>query len=563
VSHQMKIMPLWGSFPLIARIGIWLSGAGTRRQHLSAPRPDSLPQVSVGTAARDLQRPSAVGIAAPLRALQNPTVAAVAALTVLAAVLRFAAIGHQGFWFDEANTANDVHFSPGAMFGLLPQNETTPPLFYAVAWVWARVFGFGEVSLRALPALAGVATVPIVYLSARKLISSRAGLVAAALTACNPFLIWYSQEFRPYEPMVLLSAVGLLAFAYALEHGSTRAIIAWAVASALGLATHYYALLAVIPEAVWLLYSYRADRRVIGAIALVGACGLALLPLAISQNSTGNASWIAPIPLLPRLGQILPQFLTGFQTPAEQLLQRTAEVIALLALVLLAARADAGERRGALIAGKLVLAGFVLNLLLIVGGVDDLITRNVLALWPLAVVLVAGGLGARRAGALGVGATVLLCAIGVFATVSVATDRSFQRPDWRGVGRVLGARPSAGTTRMVLVQRYRDLLPLLLYLPRLQFAGGAGARVSELDVVSIGSPRVPLCWWGAACNLSGSRMQHTYAIPGFHVLWRRHAYQFTIMRLVADRPTLVTPEAVSRALTTTPYRKDELLIQPS
>ena len=513
--------------------------------------------------ARDLRRPSGVDFAAPLRALANPTVAAVATLTVLAAVLRFAAIGHQGFWFDEANTANDIHFSAGSMLGLLPQNETTPPLFYAVAWVWARVFGFGEVSLRALPALAGVAAVPVAYLTARKLVSRRAGLVAAALTACNPFLIWYSQEFRPYEPLVLLSGLGLLAFAYALERVSTRAMLAWAIVSALALATHYYALLTVVPEAAWLLCRHRAERRVIGAIALVGACGLALLPLAISQNSTGNASWIAPIPLLPRLGQILPQFLTGFQAPAEQLIQRTAEAIALLAVVLLAFRADAGERRGALRAGKLVLAGFVLNLLLILGGVDDVITRNLLALWPLAVVLVAGGLGARRAGVLGIGAAAVLCAIGVFATVSVATDRSFQRPDWRGVGRVLGARPSAGTTRIVLVQRYRNLLPLSLYLPRLHFAGGAGARVSELDVVSISSPRVPLCWWGAACNLSGSRIQHTYAIPGFHVLWRRHAYQFTIMRLVADRPTLVTPEAVSRALRTTPFRKDELLIQPS
>jgi len=198
-------------------------------------------------------------------------VAAVAALTVLAAVLRFTRIGHQGFWFDEANTAGDIHFSAGAMLGLLPANETTPPLFYVVAWVWARVFGFSQVSLRALPALAGVVTVPIVYLTARKLISSRAGLVAAALTACNPFLIWYSQEFRPYEPLVLLSALGLLAFAYILERADTRAILAWAIVSAMALATHYYALLTVVPEAVWLLYRCRADRRVIGAIAFVGA----------------------------------------------------------------------------------------------------------------------------------------------------------------------------------------------------------------------------------------------------------------------------------------------------
>ena len=490
--------------------------------------------------------------------------AAVAALTVLAAVLRFTRIGHQGFWFDEANTAGDIHFSAGAMLGLLPANETTPPLFYVVAWVWARVFGFSQVSLRALPALAGVVTVPIVYLTARKLISSRAGLVAAALTACNPFLIWYSQEFRPYEPLVLLSALGLLAFAYILERADTRAILAWAIVSAMALATHYYALLTVVPEAVWLLYRCRADRRVIGAIAFVGACGLALLPLAVAQNSTGNASWIAPIPLLPRLGQILPEFLIGFQAPAQRLLERTAEVIALLALVLLAVRADAQERRGALIAGALVVAGLVLNLLLIAGGIDDLITRNVLALWPLAVVLVAGGLGARRAGALGVGAAALLCAIGVFATVAVATDRSFQRPDWRGVARLLGARPSAGSgPRMIFVQHYKDQLPLKLYLPGLRAATSAGARVSEVDVVSISAPRVHLCWWGAACNLSGSVMQSSYAIPGFHVLWRRHAYQFTVMRLVAEHPVPVTRAAVAKTLTTTPLRYDEIMIQPS
>ncbi|HEY8771424.1 MAG TPA: glycosyltransferase family 39 protein [Thermoleophilaceae bacterium] len=486
-----------------------------------------------------------------------------AALTVLAAVLRFTRIGHQGFWFDEANTAGDIHFSAGAMLGLLPANETTPPLFYVVAWVWARVFGFSQVSLRALPALAGVVTVPIVYLTARKLISSRAGLVAAALTACNPFLIWYSQEFRPYEPLVLLSALGLLAFAYILERADTRAILAWAIVSAMALATHYYALLTVVPEAVWLLYRCRADRRVIGAIAFVGACGLALLPLAVAQNSTGNASWIAPIPLLPRLGQILPEFLIGFQAPAQRLLERTAEVIALLALVLLAVRADAQERRGALIAGALVVAGLVLNLLLIAGGIDDLITRNVLALWPLAVVLVAGGLGARRAGALGVGAAALLCAIGVFATVAVATDRSFQRPDWRGVARLLGARPSAGSgPRMIFVQHYKDQLPLKLYLPGLRAATSAGARVSEVDVVSISAPRVHLCWWGAACNLSGSVMQSSYAIPGFHVLWRRHAYQFTVMRLVAEHPVPVTRAAVAKTLTTTPLRYDEIMIQP-
>jgi hypothetical protein len=127
---------------------------------------------------------------------------------------------------------------------------------------------------------------------------------------------------------------------------------------------------------------------------------------------------------------------------------------------------------------------------------------------------------------------------------------------------VLGPRPApAVSERAVLVQDYRDLLPLSLYLPGLKFLGGPGARVTELDVVSIKSPRVPLCWWGAACNLSGSRMQRTYSIRGFHVVWRRRALQFTVLHLVSPKPVFLTPAIVAAALRTTTYRRDELLVQ--
>jgi Dolichyl-phosphate-mannose-protein mannosyltransferase len=487
---------------------------------------------------------------------------AVAALTGLAAVLRFTLLAHQGFWFDEANTAADIRYSPGQMLGLLPQNETTPPLFYCVAWVWARVFGFGEFALRSLPALAGVATVPVMYAATAKLLSRRAGVVAAALTACNPFLIWYSQEFRPYMPMVLLSAASLLAFAYARERPSGRAVAVWAIICALGIANHYYALLVAVPEAVWLLALYRRNRAVWAAVVLVGAVGLALLPLALSQNHTGNASWIAPIPLVPRLAQIVPQFLIGFQAPAQQVLLRVAELVVLIAVGMLAFRADRAERNGALVAGTIAVAGFVLNLLMIAGGVDDLITRNLLALWPPVAIVVAAGLGARRASWLGIVVTVAVCATGIVAVIGVDTNRGFQRPDWRAVGRVLRASPAPGVgERAVLVQDYRDRLPLSLYLPGLNFLNAASARVKELDVVSIQAPRVPLCWWGAACNLSGSRMQRTYAIPGFHVVWRRRAYQFTVLHMVSSRPVVLTPAIVAAALRTTIFRRDELLVQ--
>ena len=123
------------------------------------------------------------------------------------------------------------------MLGLLPHLESTPPLYYCVAWVWGHVFGLGPAGLKSLSALCGTLTIPIAYATARKLLANRrSALIVAALTACNPLLIWYSQEARAYSMLVLFSACTLLAFAYARERPRALPLTLWALASALALA---------------------------------------------------------------------------------------------------------------------------------------------------------------------------------------------------------------------------------------------------------------------------------------------------------------------------------------
>jgi hypothetical protein len=515
--------------------------------------------VSVGTVSAELRERTATRRSA--RALARPGAALVIAFTVLAAVLRFVGLGHQGFWFDEGNTALLVHFSPGKMLGLIPQSESTPPLYYCITWVWARVFGYGETGLRSLSALAGVATVPVAYGAARQLISERAGVISAALVACNPFLIWYSQEARSYSLLVLLSALALLAFAHARTNPSRRVLAGWVLASAAALATHYYAVLAIAPQAVWLLLAQRRRRDAQIAVAAVGLCGLALVPLALSQNSTGNAGWIAKIALGPRLGQIIPHFVIGTGAPAYDVLEPIAAGAVLLGLALLLTRADREERAVAFRVAGLVLGGLVLILLFVAAGTDDLITRNLIALWVPALIVVAAGFAGARAGVVGILAAFALCATGLAAAIGVASDRSLQRPDWRGVARVLGPAAPAGG-RAILVQHYRDLLPLSLYVHDLRFwRGPATERISEIDVVSISAPRERLCWWGAACNLSGSPLQSSYPLSGLREVSVQRAYQFTIMRLVARRPVTLTRAQIGRVLTATTLPRDEILLQ--
>ena len=107
---------------------------------------------------------------------------------------------------DEALTAYEAQLPFGAMIHTVVHVETTPPLYFVLIWAWAHLFGTGEVALRSVSLLAGVALVPIAYLSARDLVNVRAGVVAAALVTFNPFLIWYSQEARAYMLLAALSA---------------------------------------------------------------------------------------------------------------------------------------------------------------------------------------------------------------------------------------------------------------------------------------------------------------------------------------------------------------------
>ena len=151
----------------------------------------------------------------------HPVVLALSVITLAGAAIRFWHIGHQSFWYDESFTVQLLQHSPGKMIGLFARTETTPPLYYCVAWVWARIFGLTEVGLRSLSAVAGTATIVLAYLLGERLMSRRAGLAAAALVAFNPFLIWYSQEARSYSTLVFISTLSLLAFVWAFETPAT------------------------------------------------------------------------------------------------------------------------------------------------------------------------------------------------------------------------------------------------------------------------------------------------------------------------------------------------------
>src|SRR5215212_6068602 len=299
-----------------------------------------------------------------------------AGIVVLAAALRFATLDTQSYWFDEATTVHLLRMDLRGMLSAIPDSESTPPLYYVVAWFWAKLFGTGEVGLRSLSALAGTATIPVVYALGARAVSARVGLAAAALAAANPLLVWYSQEARAYALLVLLSALTLLVLPRVLERPSARNLAGWALLSALAVATHYFAAFLIVPEAIWLFHRWRA--RAVVPIAAVAAVGLALVPMALAQAENDGARFIRGSSEIGRVAAIPKQFLVGYDAPAETAATVLAALAALFGVYLLVMRAIREEQRGALPLAILAAVVVAVPALLTVAGADYLITRNVI-----------------------------------------------------------------------------------------------------------------------------------------------------------------------------------------
>ena len=319
-----------------------------------------------------------------------------AALTALGAIVRFATLNAKGFWEDEGATAVLMRADLWDMVGTqIKELEAAPPLFYVLEWGAAQALGTGEVALRLLPALFGVAAIPFAYLAGKELVSERAGVAAAALVAVNPLLVWYSQEARAYSVLVLLSggAVVLCPCAEGPEPAPSRGMGG-------GLrARPAHALLRGVrvrgsggdPAPPW-----RAHARGLGVRRRRRSGGRGARSRSRPRRRPSSGPAGSPRrPLLDRALQLPALLLVGFESPAPIAVAALAGLLALGILVVLARRAEPDERRGAAIAAVVAVAAAGMPLILAAGGLDYFIYKNVIAAAVAGSVLLGAGSAPR------------------------------------------------------------------------------------------------------------------------------------------------------------------------
>ncbi len=449
---------------------------------------------------------------------------------LLGAALRFATLDLQSYRYDEAVTVGRV-LRPSLFDTLsaVPHSESTPPLYYLVAWLWSRPFGTGEAWMRSLSALAGTASILVVYLGAVALpLPRRAGLVAAAMVAVSPVLIWFSQDARAYALVFLLTALSFLFFARARRGGARRDLAWWAACSALALATHYFAAFVIAPEAVLLALGSRRRRDVALAVAAIAAMGALLAPIALRQADNAHAGWIGDQPLGQRLERAGAK-LAGSDNGDEHGTRQPGPIplgvpvaLALAALALLLWRGEGDERRGAGVAALVGGTAVALPLLLGRFGADYFDGRNLLPAFVPLIVVLGAGFGARRAGRVGLGLAAAFCLCSLVFTLEIDRLPRLQREDLRNAAAEVGAmRPGIA----VVAIRYATNQPLRYYLGA-SFATSTPPPLREIDLVGSGQ----------AAERNARRLLPT----AFHrVESKPVSYNFTLTRYRSRHPVRV------------------------
>jgi 4-amino-4-deoxy-L-arabinose transferase-like glycosyltransferase len=514
-----------------------------------------------------------------------------AALVVLAAILRLATLDEQSFWYDEAFTPVHVlHNGLGATLRAVLHSENTPPLWYVIAWLDVRVLGDGALALRLPSALAGVLTVPVVWaigeqlagppIEDRPAIGRRVALIGAAIVAVNPLLVWYSQEARAYGLFVLFSALAMLCFVRAAREPTSGRFAAFALSGSLALLTHYFAVFLLLGMVLWLLREPRLRRPALPAIGALALVGCALLPLISTQGGHGT-QWIGRWALSSRLQAIPQYYLTGYSGSP---LGHGVELLVALPILAgaglgarrlfggasssreparvddvhaapddahaarenagSAAEPDARLREGALIALLITACGVLLPIVLAVFGADYLAPRNLVgAMVPLSVLLAillaaadtAGlGRGSARGARTPIGLALAAPIVAAFLLLTVDVDLSprLQRGNWRGLARVL----AQGTRPRVITTVELGAAPLEYYLPPLRnLARAASVAVREIDETGY-----------APLRRSAGRSPAL----GFHLLDRRDVNGLIVYRFVSPIPRLVPESALRRHVIT-------------
>jgi hypothetical protein len=387
----------------------------------------------------------------PNRASWLLPTAIVAVLTAIGGIVRLVVL-HDSLFADELSTYWIISGRSlgGVVSTVHTDAEITPPLFFVLSWLTTRLDLSAEM-LRLPSFIAGVAAIPLVYLVGSRTVGRIPALLATALTALSPFMIYYSAEARGYELVIVLSLLSTLAMLAAIDDRRGRWWVLYGASSCAAVYSHYTAVFVLGAQLLWLLWVHPEARR--AALLANGAAVIGFLPwimgLIADLNSPTTKILGALEPFRPNtVGIALEHWSIGYpyrfvhleSIPGDfGLILIGAGIV--LAMIAIAVRGRwhlsllRGTGRRVRLIVMLALAAPVGEAVVSLVGSDVFGTRNLAVSWPGIALVVSTFVSAGRDPLRIAAATLLVAGFGVGAARML--EPAHQRPDYEAAARFI------------------------------------------------------------------------------------------------------------------------------
>ena len=151
-------------------------------------------------------------------------------------------------WSDELYSVGKSFQPSFSRLLAMLREDTHPPAYYGLLWLWGHLVGQSPVTLRLLSWLAYLAGGLVMVRQAMALaqvdLRARVAALAALLAFCSPYPIRFAIEGKSYALLVLL-----LSLAWCWRRSAHP--IAYGVTFALAGLTHFYGLFLLLAAVVW------------------------------------------------------------------------------------------------------------------------------------------------------------------------------------------------------------------------------------------------------------------------------------------------------------------------
>lgn len=229
------------------------------------------------------------------------TRALLALFVALGAAARIAEyVAHRSIWTDEAALAHNVlHRSWSALAAPLDYAQVAPIGFLWLEKGAVALFGVSEWTLRLVPFLAALASLPLFVLVARRVLDDAGAIAATALFAVTVPLLYYAGETKQFSSDAAIALAIVLAALWARERRlGMRDAILLGIAGALAAHLSQPSLFVLAGAALYLLvHAARAHdrertRRTVVAVALWGVGGAAAAVHAMRSLSPSDRVYL-------------------------------------------------------------------------------------------------------------------------------------------------------------------------------------------------------------------------------------------------------------------------------